>query len=408
MKLYHKYAYGVLALLLIFLSCSKKATDYRSFLEGTELTYPGIVSNPGVLVGKNRLQLIWHPNPDPSVSKYVVYWNNFADSLVVSATTHNTSDTVRCSINNLAEYVYSFFIYSYDNKGNRSVATEVDNARVYGTVYTNTLHNRLENSANPYTLDESNNSLTLRFATPDTINITTVIRYTNGSNQVVQKALAPDADSIILPNYLFGTPIVYQSSYIPAKGSLDTFMTPQVDTFPTIHRVVLCSKSLFSALHLAGDVNPYESGTNLDKLWDGSVGPQGYPNIWHSNGDNPLPHVMTFDMGKVYYLNNVEEVGRNCCHNPTDFEIWGTADITNAETSLPANNSGWPAEARAKGWTMLKEVVRSSDNSAQDPLKIDMPENLPAVRYIRIRVKTVASGDNNYSNMSELTFWEKQ
>ena len=66
-------------------------------------------------------------------------------------------------------------------------------------------------------------------------------------------------------------------------------------------------------------MDPLEGDTDYDKLWDGSVGPQGYPNIFHSNGANQLPQTLTFDMGKVYNsLEQIEETGRNCCHNPSE------------------------------------------------------------------------------------------
>ena len=148
MKNYSNYIRALLVCFLFFWGC-KKATDYRSFLGGTEITYPGKVSNATVRPGNGRLMLVWNPSPDPSVTKYVVYWNNNADSLILTASSHKTSDTISCIINNLSEYIYSFFIYSYDGDGNRSVVTEIDNARVYGPIYQSGLHNRIVNLANP-------------------------------------------------------------------------------------------------------------------------------------------------------------------------------------------------------------------------------------------------------------------
>ena len=69
----------------------------------------------------------------------MVYWNNYADSLTVPATAHNPADTLKCLINNLQEYTYTFFIYSFDSVGNKSISTEVDNARVYGSIYQGSL-----------------------------------------------------------------------------------------------------------------------------------------------------------------------------------------------------------------------------------------------------------------------------
>src|ERR1700761_4160267 len=123
----------LIVLLLQMGGCSKKPDDFKKFLGGTEITYPGTAVNVQVLPGNDRLELIWHPSADPSVARYVVYWNNYTDSLTVAATSHNPTDTIKSLIGNLQEYTYTFFIYSYDSAGNKSIATEVDNARVYGS-----------------------------------------------------------------------------------------------------------------------------------------------------------------------------------------------------------------------------------------------------------------------------------
>src|SRR5450755_2013329 len=90
MKYYYKKPmFWVLCILLLGDACSKKPTDYRSFLNGTEITYPGIIGNPIVLPGNDRLMLEWHPNSDPSITKYKVFWNNYADSATIYSTSHN-------------------------------------------------------------------------------------------------------------------------------------------------------------------------------------------------------------------------------------------------------------------------------------------------------------------------------
>jgi hypothetical protein len=392
--------------LLFMLACSKKPTDYRDFLEGTELVYPGKVSNAKSLPGKGRLQLIWQPSPDQSIIRYRVFWNNGADSLTVNATTHNTSDTVRCTIPDLSEYVYSFMVYSYDDKGNRSVATEISNARVYGPVYTATLHNRLTDPDIPYTINDDN-SVTLRFVDPDTINITTQLKYTNQNGEAASVLLPPAQHELTLTDYKYGTPVLYQSSYIPVADALDTFYTAQYDTFPEIFRMVQCDKSLFQEHDLYGDMGLFQSDTRVSRLWDGSVGPQGYPNIFHSDGNGSLPRVLSFDMGKVYNnLNAMEETGRDCCNNPDQFEVWGIADITDAVPELSANDTGWKNAMLAKGWTLLKEVSRADNGN--DAYKTSLPDNPPPVRYIRIRVLHNANGENSYVNLSEITFWNKE
>ena len=393
----------VFSFLLIF-AC-EKATNYRSYLGGHEITYPGVIAGPAVYPGNGRLLLTWHPNSDPSVTKYVVYWNNYADSVTVAAVSHKPTDTVKCYINNLSEYTYTFFVNSFDSSGDKSVTTEIDNAHVYGPIYQAGLHNRLPDSDTPYVVN-GNGSVTLYFQTPDTINITTNIKYTNTTGTTVMQSLPPSTDSIVLANYQFNTPILYQSSYIPVTGAIDTFYTVASDTFPTIYRLVECDKSKFQQMNLSTDMNPYEPQTNVSVLWNGSVGPQAFPNVFHSDGANNLPQTISFDMGVVYNnLGVIQETGRNCCHNPSDFEVWGIADTTGAIQTLASNDPGWKAQTIALGWTELVEAIRTDDGSA--PMNFNFIANPPPIRFIRVRV--IQTVDNsNYVNMSQLTFWYKE
>jgi hypothetical protein len=400
---------GSRILLLVLLlcnafSCSRKPTDYRAFLNGSERTYPGAVSSVAVSPGNLRLMLSWHPSPDPSVARYVVYWNNYADSLVIPASKHNPSDTVACLINKLQEYNYTFFINSYDNAGNKSISTELDNVRVYGSIYQGYLYNRPANADSPFVLSNNDQDVTINFRRPDSINISTVIRYTDNTGTAQQTQLSPDSSSILLPNFKFGTSVTYRSSYIPQKNAIDTFYPSSYDTFPAIFKLVQCDKSLFKETHLPNDMNA-GFGTSMSQLWDGATQPKPYPNIYHSDGSSPLPQHFSFDMGATYNnLARIQEIGRNCCHNPIDFEVWGIADTTNAETTLAGNDPGWKDEAVAKGWTLLKEVIRNDDGQA--PFNADLIPNPPPVRFIMIRVLKTTD-DPAYVNLSQLTFWNK-
>jgi len=394
----------LLACFIILWGCSKKATDYRSFLDNKEIIYPGRISNPQVLPGNGRLMLTWTPSPDPSIAKYVVTWNGGADSLVLSAVSHSTNDTVKCLIDHLSEYAYTFFIYSYDAEGNRSVVTEIDNAQVYGEIYRNGLHNRMQDISQPALLNPDG-TVSIYFLAPlDTINVTTRLKYVGSNGDTAFAYLAKNNSIASLPSFKPGTKIVYQSSFIPRARTIDTFYTTSYDTVPVVY--VLCDKSLFTAVHLPNDLNQYDGDTYLARIWDGHMETRNYPNIFHSNGGPGVPGTITFDMHKVYNnISKLEESGRICCHNPTDFEVWGIADTTGAITSLTPDNGGWANDMTAKGWTMIKEVIRNDDGSAPYDVLFD---NAPVpVRFVVIRIKKVASNEG-YVNISQVTLWDKQ
>jgi hypothetical protein len=404
MRIYYNTCWILLTCFLAAGGCSKKPTDYRSFLNNTEVTYPGRVGSPQVLPGYGRLMLIWHPSPDPSIVRYVVTWNGAADSVVLQATTHNTGDTVKCIINHLSEYAYTFFIYSYDGEGNRSVVTEIDNAQVYGDIYRNGLHNRLQDVSKPALLNP-NGAVTMYFLSPlDTINVTTRVKYVNTSGDTALAYLGANSETIDLPDFKAGTKILYQSSFIPSRNAIDTFYTAAYDSVPYVY--VLCDKSLFTTVHLPNDLNQYDGDTYLARIWDGNLQPRDYPNLFHSSGSPGTPGTITFDMHKAYNnISRFEESGRNCCHNPLDFEIWGIADTTGAITSLKPDDGGWAGDMTAKGWSLIKEVIRTDDGAA--PYDVDINNSPIAVRFVIIRIKTTAT-QSGYANISQVTFWDKQ
>jgi hypothetical protein len=389
------------ALSLLAYGCSKEATAYQDYLDGKEKIYPGLPGGISAATGNYRVKLSWLPSPDPTVTRYRIFWNNGADSLEVAAG-KNPSEPVSVIITKLVEYNYSFTVYSYDAKSNRSIPVQIPNVKIYGNSYQSSLTNRFLNTANPYELNVS--SIKLNFLAPDTINTGTSIRYTPNTGAIRTVNLAPEASSITLEDYKPGTKIYYQSSYVPVRSAIDTFTTHGFDSVSNI--IIPLDKRLFKEIKLTNDVGFYGSNTGLKNMWNGNTAPTGYPDTFHSDGNTALPHHFTFDLGKVYQnLSQFEIIGRDCCNNPVKFEIWGIADLTGATTNSPGNSAGWKAESLGRGWTLLKEVTRTDDGSA--PFKVSFPDDLPAVRYIRIRVVSVASGDAYYSNISEISFWNK-
>ncbi|MCH5599132.1 DUF4998 domain-containing protein [Niabella ginsengisoli] len=403
---YKNYIKISVLLIIVVFSCKRYDNDYLKYFDGKESVYPGLVKNLSYRAGNLRTVLTWNPSPDPSVIKYVVTWNNGQDSIVTQANSHNYEDTVSVIVPNLSEYVYSFVVRSYDDKGNRSIGQEINNVRVYGNVYRNTLLNRNINTTNPYVYGDDG-TLTLNFAKADSSNISTIITYTNTSDAPEEKILLRDEEMVTISNYKAGTPINYRSSYKPEGNAIDTFKTISPDNFPTIYRYVIADKSKFSTLSLYGDGQAWDGSyqTSLSQIWDGATSPQGWQDCFHSNDAKTLPYPLSFDMGVTYnHLSHVEMIGRDCCHNPTEYEIWGSN--TQAVPNLEGNDPNWRTQMMASGWTMLQSVNRADDGKA--PLKSVLIENPPAVRYIRILIKKVASGESKYSNLTQVTFWNRE
>lgn len=136
----HILAFCLIGLMLS--GCKKYANDYEDFLNDGEIKYPGKVVKAGYNTGDLRAQLFWNPSPDPSITKFVLTWNNGANTQEVPITNPDPNTVVKVIIPNLEEYVYSFSVVAYDNEGNKSIATEINNVRVFGNSYRATLLNR--------------------------------------------------------------------------------------------------------------------------------------------------------------------------------------------------------------------------------------------------------------------------
>jgi len=386
---------GLLLCALLIVSC-KKWDDYKKYTSEGEKVYPAAPSGVNAYPGNGRVLLTWVGGVDYNITKYKVTWNNGFDSTVFDASSFKPGDTLKYYIDKLPESGYSFSIYSFDAKGNESVGTQLPATNVYGPKYQATLLNRVVKTV-AYAADSK--MLTVAWGVPDTINLSTEIRYTDTAGTEKKYLLSSESDTSTFP-WKVGTKIFYRSTYKPVSNAIDSFAVTYQDSVKVEN--VPVPKNAWKEVDLPNDAVTNAYGTNLSNIWDGQPG--GYPNIYHTDGAS-IPHHFTIDLGTTYSeLTKFAEWGRTdcACHNPDDFEVWGIADITNAATTLPATDPGWKDESIAKGWTLLAEVKRTDDGIAG--VTVPLISNPPPVRYIRIRVLHTIDNDKA-SHMSEISFW---
>jgi hypothetical protein len=389
---------------IFLMSCEKYADNYKDYLGNKEVVYPGVIKNPGYRAGNLQTQLYWNPSPDPSITKYIVSWNNGSSTLEVPATSHNPSDEVRVVIPNLNEYVYTFTIVSYNEEGNSSVKKDVNNVRVYGATYIATLLNRSYNAANPYEF-LTNGSLQLNFNKRDTMNVSTTINYTNTSGVAATKELGPEVNAVVISDYKVGTTIRYRSSYQPESNSYDVFNVSQFTDFPTIIKVTQLDKSLFREFRLPTD-SPDEYGWVLSRTWDNITGKdQGY----HTGGTG-MPQSFTINLGQSAQLDNFRIWQRESAlydvGNLKVFEIWGS----NSPNPNGSFDSSW---TKLGTFTSVKPSGQPrGQNSDADYAfarageKFSFPAGTPAVRYVRIKVLETW-GAAAYMHFSELSLFKR-
>ncbi len=384
---------------LFFLNSCQKWDDYKKYQENGEDVYPDKGDTAYVYSGKNRAIIYWQLGKDPFLSEYRLYWNNRQDSLSGAIPEDLLGDLMTINVENLEEGIYNFELVSLNRQGRRSIAN-LFAGRVYGNSYEQLLLNRAYSENFNY----DDGGLAIGWFTPDTVNLTTEIKYINNSNQEKTILLPPDITTTVLEGWKPGTKIAYRSSYKPNSNAIDTFWVQQYDTIvPPVEFPV--DKSEWKAVVLPTDVMTDAYATSMDYIWDGATG--GYPNIYHS-AEGTMPQHFTFDLGKVYKgISAFEVAGRQdcACHNPDKLEVWGIADIANAITTLPSDDPGWAQESVDKGWTLLTTVERNDDGIA--PYRVEISPGKPPVRFIRLRILHVADDHTAESHLSEVSFWIK-
>lgn len=221
-------------ILLLFISCvyfgcNKGETDYKDLLGGKEIIYPGLTNNFKAFQGNLRVKLQWNPSPDPSIIKYMIYWNNNSDSLSLNASSSNTQDTVSTIISGVSEYVQNFVLYTFDKQGNRSIGQSLSGVRMYGPLYNSSLINRPVDASRP---PVAMNAYTYKiyFSAIDTLNIKTNISYLDSMQNPVSIDINAKTDSAVLNLAKAGTKVAIRSSFVPVRNAVDTFRVMYSDT----------------------------------------------------------------------------------------------------------------------------------------------------------------------------------
>ncbi|SHF43999.1 DUF4998 domain-containing protein [Pedobacter caeni] len=205
----------------ILLSSCQKSDDYKKYLADGEKVYPDKATQVKTFPGKGRILFHWPRGIDARVRTYRILWNNKSDSASFDATGFKLGDTIKHLLTGLPESSYSFIIYSIDDKGNKSVPSEVRTVNIYGDRYQSLLMNRPVKSSN---FSKTEKKLTIEWNSADSVNIGTEVSYTNASGQPVTLNVAADENTtVVMPKS--GTYLYYQSTYAPLKTAIDNFKT---------------------------------------------------------------------------------------------------------------------------------------------------------------------------------------
>ena len=215
--------------LFFIVSCSDMNDLHEIYLENGETTYIGRVDSVHEFSGRERA-LLRYWITDPRAKYLMLYWNQFEDSLKVEIPPHQPEEYQDIIIgengSQIAEGDYTFFFYSYDNKGYRSVKYE-KTVKVYGNKYQQALSARSIKTAVPNTGEKK---LTLTWGGSSSIDeIGVEVFYTKADGIVASITFNVEvlAKATVVENIDLTKEVSYQTLYKPTSTAIDTFRTPK-------------------------------------------------------------------------------------------------------------------------------------------------------------------------------------
>lgn len=227
---------SIYILLTIFIvsnmfSCKDQDAIYKEFVELSGQKYPQKADSLKVLSGYNRLKLTWLKAMDPSVVGATVYWNSYTDSLTIDLT--DSPDTVEVNIPDLIEGTYTFYVNTFDKKGNFSITAEATGSS-YGDNYFIALTERAVEEA---TRDENYTGI-INWGALTSDLVYTEVRYKNTSGSYSIVKIPSTEKTVRCPDAKPGEKFEYRSRFLPVGGidtvSLDwvTYNKPFLYLFP--------------------------------------------------------------------------------------------------------------------------------------------------------------------------------
>lgn len=276
-------------------ACSEMDDTYDQFLKDGEIVYVQGADSLTISPGYKRIQLSWLALSDPTVTHAKIYWNNRRDSLEVPITKTSGVDTVRVIIDELEERIYTFEIFTFDDKGNTSVPS-IGNGESFGDNYKNSRLPRLVMSA---LYSETTDTLEIIWGPVDPTAVMLELKYvdTLGNHRLLRiPREQTGADTTWIADYDHSAEgkFEYRSVYLPDPLSIDTFYSADQNV------KVLGPPSPFDRTGWVASASSYDGrsgdgrkpGVAMDgdnnSIWVNQISPQTF-----------YPHWISVDMGEV-------------------------------------------------------------------------------------------------------------
>ncbi|WP_168796357.1 DUF4998 domain-containing protein [Flagellimonas onchidii] len=386
---------NLLALVIIMLgACETTEETYEQFVEGGEDIVVGKPLSIAINPGNQRANFVIEINADPKIEKGSIKWLQ-ADNTSVSeefdiVRTTGGQETIEIEVSNIDEGIRTFTIAMLDDNGKSSLPTEVSE-RIYGSVYAEELIPRSVTSVN--TLPDGTATVNFSEVIPDGV-IETIIEYTDVSGVDQTQVVANDANSATLSSYMGSTTLNVFSLYRPTQDAIDSFNS-QTREFEYPRVILAADRTLWSQVSLNNDIIPVKAiWAQLDNIagtWDGDPNTYGA----YAPGTDPGPHFtvsLGLDDPKALEEVSLGPWGGQANEAIIGYEVWGIADITNADTTTDfvTDPDAWRAEMESNGWVKLVETNKSGNEN--HVVKVTDPTEVNFIRFVALTRSDGTSG----------------
>ncbi|MGQ7871022.1 DUF4998 domain-containing protein [Sunxiuqinia sp. sy24] len=385
-----------------FSACEDMYEVHEKFVENGEILYLTKVDSVEFFAGNNRGEVQFVLDNAIKVNRVVIYWNNKMDSIVTEVEPTAGMDTVRIALNDLPEGSHQLEIVTKDILGNKSIGVTVFGV-TYGDKYKQILKHRAVQE-----LKVTRIKTDIAWMNSAEKATAFELKYINVENEEVVKKYEPSENMMTITDIKIGTNISHRMHYLPEATALDTFQTDWLELMidlPTGEFEL--DKTQIKGLALKNDNLGESWGGSISKLFDDILDNSNHYHTGQWNDGPPL--TFTFDLGDIVKPTRIKIDCRpgQAARFPKNFDIWGTSDLTDAETDLSCDDPGWEAEAISKGWTKIayhEGIVAPSGDATLELNFADFTQNMQPMQYVRIRVNNV--WDNSiFLNLGEITMW---
>jgi len=215
-----KGLFGILAILLLAVSCDDMNDIQSKFANMDEQTYLGKVDSVKAYPGFGRAKITWYIGSDPKIEKTIIYWNMRNDSIVKDFTRHTPGiqkDSI--IVENLPEGSTMFEFRNVNNRGETSLYTAAS-VTAWGESFA---HGLMARNITSREFDYADTNFKLGFSatsTGDSV-VYSEVKYTDLNGLQKNVRIERETNEILLSDFPDGGELQFRTVFFLPQG-IDT------------------------------------------------------------------------------------------------------------------------------------------------------------------------------------------